>query len=177
MSRDSSTHTPPRKSARAPLRARERCHDRPQRWGRALCNVGLRELVKQGSLAGPDVFASGYHLRPRLAEEAFLTHPDLAGLLGGVTTIDALRRIARVNHSHGVDWIKVMATERAGTPETDPRQQIYTETELRAIVEEAKGLNLSVQAHAHGDDGGSPPSKPASAASSTAPICRTTRCG
>lgn len=121
--------------------------------GAHYADVGLRELVKQGSLAGPDVLASGYQLRPRLAEEAFLTHPDLAGLLEGVTTIDALRRIARVNQSHGVDWIKVMATERAGTPETDPRRQTYSETELRAIVEEAKGMNLSVQAHAHGDGG------------------------
>jgi imidazolonepropionase-like amidohydrolase len=116
-------------------------------------DVGLRELVKQGSLAGPDVFASGYQLRPMLAEEAFLTHPDLAGLLGGVTSIEALLRIARVNKSHSVDWIKVLATERAGTPETDPRKQTYTESELRAIVEDAKGMNLPVQAHAHGDEG------------------------
>src|SRR5688572_602558 len=29
-------------------------------------DVGLRELVRQGALAGPDVLASGYHIRPRL---------------------------------------------------------------------------------------------------------------
>src|SRR5207249_1413897 len=41
-------------------------------------DVGLRELVRKGALAGPDVVATGYHIRPRLAEEAFLSDPTLA---------------------------------------------------------------------------------------------------
>src|SRR5262245_61024423 len=52
-------------------------------------DVGLRELVKQGAVVGPDVLASGYHVRPTLAEEAYFDTPSLAGLIrGGVTTID-----------------------------------------------------------------------------------------
>ena len=51
---------------------------------------------------------------------------------GGVTTVDAMRRVVQANLSRGVDWIKVLATERAGTPDTDPRKQVYTEAELRA---------------------------------------------
>ena len=47
----------------------------------------------------------------------------------------------------------MLATERAGTPDTDPRKQVYTEAELRAIVEEAAQKNVPVQAHAHGAEG------------------------
>jgi imidazolonepropionase-like amidohydrolase len=116
-------------------------------------DVGFRELAKAGAIDGPDVAASGYHVRPRLADEAFLTDPAYADLMGGVTTIDALKRAVQMNLAHGVDWIKVLATERAGTPETDPRIQVYTEAEIRAVVQEAAAKNVPVQAHAHGDEG------------------------
>ncbi|MFN2444807.1 MAG: amidohydrolase family protein [Vicinamibacterales bacterium] len=117
-------------------------------------DVGMRELVKQGTVAGPDVLAAGYHVRPSVAEEAFLDHPGLAGLMrAGMTSPDALRRMVQANISRGVDWIKVLATERAGTAETDPRKQVYTEAELKIVVDEAATKGLSVQAHAHGAEG------------------------
>ena len=116
-------------------------------------DVGLRDLVKKGFVAGPDMLATGYHVRPFPAPEAFMDAPDLGDLMGGVTTQDGIRRFVRANLAHGVDWIKVLATERAGTPDTDPRKQVYSEAELRAIVEEASARNVSVLAHAHGADG------------------------
>ncbi len=119
----------------------------------AYVDVGLRELVKQGHVAGPDVLASGYHVRTMPAPELFLTDPDLGDLLGGVTTVDGLRRVVRANLSHGVDWIKVNATERAGTPDTDPRKQMFSAAELEVIVGEAALKSIPVQAHAHGAEG------------------------
>lgn len=116
-------------------------------------DVGLRELAKQGVIAGPDVVASGYHVRPRMADEAFINDPTQAPLLGGVDTVDELRQAVRMNLARNVDWIKVLATERAGTADTDPRKQVYTEAELRAVVEEAATKKVPVQAHAHGDEG------------------------
>lgn len=116
-------------------------------------DVGLRELVRKGAVAGPDVVAAGYHVRPQLASEAFLSDVAFSDLMGGVLSADALRRAVRMNLAHGVDWIKVLATERAGLAETDPRKQVYTEEELRAVVEEAATKNVPVQAHAHGDEG------------------------
>ena len=116
-------------------------------------DVGLRELVKQGAVVGPDVVAAGYHVRTVIAEEAFIDHPGLASLMRGVSTTDSLRRLVEANLSRGVDWIKVLATERAGTPDTDPRKQMYTEAELRAVVEAAAARNIPVQAHAHGAEG------------------------
>jgi imidazolonepropionase-like amidohydrolase len=118
-------------------------------------DVGMRELVRNGAVPGPEMIASGYHVRPRLAEEAFLSSPELAVFMRppGVASADAIRRVVRVNLAHGVDWIKVLATERAGTADTDPREQVYTEDELRAAVETATEKGIPVQAHAHGDEG------------------------
>jgi imidazolonepropionase-like amidohydrolase len=117
-------------------------------------DVGLRELAKKGAIAGPDVLAAGYHVRPQLAEEAFLSDPVLSPFInGGVTTIDAIRQVVRVNLSHGVDWIKTTSTDRAGLPETDPRKQLYTEAEVKAMVDEAAAKRINVMAHAHGEEG------------------------
>ena len=117
-------------------------------------DVGYHELVKSGAAIGPDVVTAGYHVRPHIAEEAFLSDPAYADLMSGVTTIDKMRRAVQMNLSHGVNWIKILATERAGTADTDPRKQVYTEEEIRAIVQEAAAKNVPVQAHAHGDEGG-----------------------
>ncbi|MBI3789421.1 MAG: amidohydrolase family protein [Gemmatimonadetes bacterium] len=115
-------------------------------------DVGLRELVKAGKLAGPDVLAAGVFISPDLGE-SILADPRLAALAGGVNTPEELRLVVNVNADHGVDVIKTRGTERAGLPNTDPRKQSYTEAQLRAIVEEATKRGLPVLAHAHGDEG------------------------
>jgi imidazolonepropionase-like amidohydrolase len=116
-------------------------------------DVGLRDLVRRGHVAGPDLLAAGYHVRTMPAPELFLSDPDLGDLLNGVTTVDGLRRVVRANLAHGVDWIKVNATERAGTPDTDPRKQMFTAAELEVIVGEAALKSVPVAAHAHGAEG------------------------
>jgi imidazolonepropionase-like amidohydrolase len=116
-------------------------------------DVGLRELVKQGHVPGPDVLAAGYHVRPQPAAEAFLDAPDLGDLIRGLSGPEALRRFVRANLARNVDWIKVLATERAGTPDTDPRKQVYTEAELGLVVGEAQARGVPVLAHAHGAEG------------------------
>ncbi len=58
-----------------------------------------------------------------------------------------------MNLEHTVDWIKVLATERAGTPDTDPRKQVYSEAELAVVVAEANARGVPVLAHAHGAEG------------------------
>jgi imidazolonepropionase-like amidohydrolase len=116
-------------------------------------DVGFRDLVRRGVFAGPDVVTAGYHVRPQMAPEAFLNHPEYADLMSGVTTIEKMRRAVQLNLSHGVEWIKILATERAGTADTDPRKQVYTEQEIRAIVQEAATKNAPVEAHAHGEEG------------------------
>ncbi len=115
-------------------------------------DVALRELVKTGKLAGPDMLAAGVFVSPDLGETV-LADPRLAPLAGGVNTPAELKLVVDVNAERGVDVIKTRGTERAGLPNTDPRKQSYTEAQLRAIVEAATKRGLPVLAHAHGDEG------------------------
>jgi imidazolonepropionase-like amidohydrolase len=114
-------------------------------------DVGLRELVKQGALPGPDVVAAGVFVTPVLGETMLADHR--LGALGTVTTEAALRAVVRINLEHGVNVIKTRGTERAGLPDTDPRKQTYTEEQLAWIVDEATKGGVPVMAHAHGDEG------------------------
>lgn len=116
-------------------------------------DVALRELVADGYLAGPDMVAAGIFVTPDIGD-AVLADPELRDLIRGVDTIERLRRLTRANVDHGVDFIKTRGTERAGLPDTDPRQQVYTVEELTAVVEEAGASGVPVMAHAHGDEGG-----------------------
>lgn len=116
-------------------------------------DVALRDLVRGGYLLGPDMVAAGIFVTPEIGEGA-LADTGLGPLMAGVRTPEQLRALVRVNLRHGVDVIKTRGTERAGTATTDPRQQVYTEAELRAVVEEAAKAGVPVEAHAHGDEGG-----------------------
>jgi imidazolonepropionase-like amidohydrolase len=90
-----------------------------------------------------------------LAEGFFVDEPSLSYLMKtGVHGEEAVRTMVGAMVDHDVDWIKTNATERAGLPNTDPRVQTFSETELRALVAEADRLGVPVAAHAHGDEGG-----------------------
>jgi imidazolonepropionase-like amidohydrolase len=115
-------------------------------------DVALRELARSGAIDGPDVLAAGLYVTPDLSE-TILADPRLAPLAGGVTTPEQLRLLVRINLDHGVDVIKTRGPARAGLPDTDPRQQVYTEEQLRVVVEEAAKRGVPVMAHAHGDEG------------------------
>ncbi len=115
-------------------------------------DVALRDLVRGGTVAGPDVLASGVFVSPELGE-TMLADPRLGAFAQGVNSESALREVVRINIARGVDAIKTRGTERAGLPNTDPRKQTYTEQQLRWIVDEASKKDIPVMAHAHGDEG------------------------
>ena len=115
-------------------------------------DIAMRELVRSGKLAGPDVAAAGVFVTPDLGGTV-LADPRLAALHGGVNTDDELRLLVDINADHGVDVIKTRGTQRAGLPDTDPRQQVYTERQLRVIVDRAAEHGIPVMVHAHGDEG------------------------
>ena len=87
-------------------------------------DIGIRELNHAGVADVPDVLAAGYHVRPRPADAMFLDMPRLADLMAGVNGPERVRRMVRALIEHGVDGIKIMATERAGLPGTDPRKRV-----------------------------------------------------
>jgi len=115
-------------------------------------DVVIREMVKKGQLAGPEILAAGVFVTPDLGE-SILADSRLGELIDGVTSDEALRKIVNINADRGVDVIKTRGTERAGLPETDPRKQTYTQRQLTIIVEEATKRGIPVMAHAHGDEG------------------------
>jgi len=115
-------------------------------------DVGLRELVRIGKLPGPDVVAAGVYVTPNL-EGSILADPRLAPLYDGVNTDEELRLLVSVNIDRGVDVIKTRGTERAGRPDTDPREQVYTHHQLSVVVDEAAKHDIPVMVHAHGDEG------------------------
>ena len=116
--------------------------------------VGLRELGRRGAVDIPEILACGYHVRPQLASQLFLDVPALSDLMNGVQGTDNARRVVRMMLERKVDQIKINATERAGTVDTDPRKRLWSDKELMAIVDEAGKRGVSVAAHAHGDEGG-----------------------
>lgn len=118
----------------------------------AFQDVALRELVRTGMLPGPEMLAAGVYVTPELRNGA-LADPRLAEFYDGVNSDEDLRKLVNINADRGVDVIKARGTQRAGLPFTDPRQQSYTERQLRVIVEEAAKHDIPVLVHAHGNEG------------------------
>jgi len=116
-------------------------------------DVSLGNLAKQGIIPGPDFISAGVFVTPNLSE-SILADTRLSNLSKGVRTEAELRHLVRINAERGATVIKTRGTERAGLPDTDPRQQTYTKEQLSIIVDEAEKHNLRVMVHAHGDEGG-----------------------
>jgi imidazolonepropionase-like amidohydrolase len=116
-------------------------------------DITLREQHRAGQRDLPDVIAAGYQIRPDMAGSFFQDFPDLADMKPRLTGVDNVRRVVRALVSRKVDHVKFLATERAGTPETDPRKQTFSDEEIAAIVDEARRAGLRASAHAHGDEG------------------------
>ncbi len=115
-------------------------------------DVAIGRMVAAGHLAGPDYLGAGVFVTPNLGE-ARLASESLYGVSDGISSDEELRMLVRVNAENGVRAVKTRATERAGLPDTDPRKQVFSEGQLRAIVEEATALGIPVLCHAHGDEG------------------------
>jgi len=115
-------------------------------------DVSIREMVKLGVIPGPDMVACGVYVTPNLGN-TILADPRLGSLINGVNTDDELRKLVNVNIDRGANVIKTRGTERAGRPDTDPREQTYTERQLKVIVDEAAKRDVPIMIHAHGDEG------------------------
>ena len=116
-------------------------------------DIQIREAHRLGDPSLPDVVAAGYQIRPDMFPSFFEAFPALADMQARVTGVDRVRRVVRALASRRVDHIKFLATERAGTPETDPRTRTFSDEEVTALVDEARRLGLPASAHAHGDEG------------------------
>ena len=115
-------------------------------------DVAIGRMVASGHLAGPDYLGAGIFITTNI-QDARLASESLYGISDDIQSEADLRLLVRVNAENGVRAVKTRATERAGLPNTDPRKQVYSEAQLRAVVEEATALGIPVLCHAHGDEG------------------------
>lgn len=117
-------------------------------------DIAIRDAHKLGRTDLPDMVAAGYQISPNMGEEFFQDFPELTDLTPKLTGVENVRRVVQALVTKKVDLIRIMATERANLPESDPQKRTLTDEEIKAIVDEAKKTGLYVAAHAHGDEGG-----------------------
>jgi imidazolonepropionase-like amidohydrolase len=120
-------------------------------------DVGLKQAINHGYATGPRIVPAGYALGATggHCDSTFLP-PSLekpAKEEGVGDSVEELRYQVRRQRKFGAEVIKVCATGGVFSRNTEPGQQQLSETELRAIAEEAHQWGVRVAAHAHGADG------------------------
>lgn len=120
-------------------------------------DIGLKQAIDNGYAVGPRIVPAGFALGATggHCDSTFLP-PSLEkarkeeGVGDGV---EELRYQVRRQRKFGAEVIKVCATGGVFSRNTEPGQQQLSETELRAIADEAHQWGLRVAAHAHGASG------------------------
>ncbi len=119
-------------------------------------DVALAALPGWAPGISPRMIPAGLFISPDLGD-SLLADPDLAPLAtlsGGVTETSDLSYLTRVNLKRGAEVIKTRANPRAGLPEQDPRELVYDQEQLSAVVSAANGAGVLCHAYsAEGIDG------------------------
>ena len=120
-------------------------------------DVGLKQAIENGYAVGPRIVPAGFALGATggHCDSTFLP-PSLEkedkeeGIGDGP---EELRHQVRRQRKFGAEVIKICATGGVFSRNTEPGQQQLTESEMRAIADEAHQWGVRVAAHAHGADG------------------------
>lgn len=120
-------------------------------------DIGLKQAIDAGYTVGPRIVPAGHALGATggHCDSTFLP-PSLEKdhkEEGIGDTPDELRYQVRRQRKFGAEVIKVCATGGVFSRNTEPGQQQMTESELRAVADEAHQWGIRVAAHAHGADG------------------------
>jgi imidazolonepropionase-like amidohydrolase len=103
-------------------------------------DFALRDRINRGEIPGPRMLASG---APLIRGSASSPGTDMNA------RIAAVRIFARQQIDAGADVIKIFVTAGAGGGPS----LLFTEEEIRAVVDEASRAHLRVAAHAHSTEG------------------------
>ena len=118
-------------------------------------DVGLRQAIDAGKVAGPRVVTAGHsfgatgghcdstYFPPSMDEKSAFN----------ADSPDEARRAVRTLRKYGAQVIKICATGGVFSRNTEPGQQQLSLAEMTAIAEDAHMLGLKVAAHAHGAAG------------------------
>jgi len=118
-------------------------------------DVGLRQAVDGGWIAGPRIVTAGYAIGATGGHcDNNMLPPSLDRVENSVVNGPADGRAkVRWLHKYGAQMIKICATGGVFSLGDSVGGQQLSREEMQAIVEEAHMLGLKVAAHAHGDEG------------------------
>jgi imidazolonepropionase-like amidohydrolase len=111
-------------------------------------DVQLKQAIDDGLVAGPRLITTTRAIVATGSYAPRRTTYSFEPLQGAeeASGVDEIRRVVRSQVAHGADWIKVYADFRWGP--TDEALPTFSQEELNALVEVAKGAGRPVAAHA-----------------------------
>ncbi len=121
----------------------------------AFNDVGLREAISAGKVIGPRVVTAAYSFGATggHCDSTFFPPSMKQRSEYNADSPEEGRQRVRELRKYGAQVIKICATGGVFSRNTEPGQQQMSETEMRAIVDEAHMWGLKVAAHAHGAAG------------------------
>jgi imidazolonepropionase-like amidohydrolase len=118
-------------------------------------DVGLRQAVDNGFVAGPRIVTATYAIGSTGGHcDSTFFPPSMAQKSPAVIdSAEAGRQMVRQLHKYGAQVIKICATGGVFSHGDTPGAQQLTLDEIKAIVDEAHLTGMKVAAHAHGASG------------------------
>ena len=128
-------------------------------WWRESHELDVKRAISEGYLPGARLVVAA-HLLGAPGSHGDMTqvarnNPPVMDFLqsqcpGTGNGADFFRAAVRRDRKLGADFIKIMATGGFSTPNDDPDDIQLSDDELKAIMDEAKHLKITVTAHAYG---------------------------
>lgn len=118
--------------------------------------VAIKRAIDAGSIPGPRMWVSGEALGPTggHGDPANGLDPELSHTHWTDSVIDSpdeARKAVRRLRREGADLIKIMPSGGVMSIGDDPKIQLMTDDEIKAVIDTAHSLGMKVAAHAHGE--------------------------
>ncbi len=122
---------------------------------RNFIDVGLRDAVNEGLIAGPRIIPAGHPLSPPGGSADGYTFPASIPLddyyvarNGFVNSVEDAQKAVNLQFKYGAEVIKVNASGGYSAPLDNPHQVLFTEQELAVIADSAHRHGMKATAHA-----------------------------
>ena len=117
-------------------------------------DVGLKNAIDEGTIAGPDIIPAGHALSIPAGHGDPLTFPSnfelenyYTPLNGFISSPADAEKAVHLQIKYGAKVIKILASGGVGSPLDSPTAEQLSPEEMRVIVEQAHMAHLKVAAH------------------------------